>query len=505
MRFGPWLLAALLGVCLYAVTLRGTYIFDDEFFVRDDPRLHSVSEWPKFWTQAYFPTSQDRLYRPLTSMSYAVEWQIFGNRPWVFHLINIVLYGAVCAGAAELARILGGNALGYVAGLLFAAHPIHVEAVAYLVGRAELLSTGAMVWAMILSLGALSARRIVAIAVLFIVGLLCKEPAMLMPILIGVLFLIRSPTPRSGPSPNPGSTSRASLRKVLFLVLCWMDAAYLVGREYSKMKFSFDPGLLDWTAQPLIRAVGVDRWLIPFSVLGRYLTLLIAPYHQSIDYGYAVIGFIEPRGDLYLWIGLVAAVVGVMALVIAIAKRAWLVVWCLLGLGLSYGLISNFAGIIGTIMAERLMFLPSLFFVILIAWILLKIPRQAAMTIVIIAVVLGSVRTVVYASQWNDRRTFYQRQTAENPRSERIWWLLAGDLAQRGRYADAIAAAGHMQGIDPDYWVGWYEAANICATAGNYKQALLYLDRAWRCPLTDHLAINLLRNEIHRRQTGRGR
>ena len=112
-----------------------------------------MSQWEKFWTQAYYPTSQDRLYRPLTSMSYAIEWRIFGDRPWVFHLINVLLYAANCAAVAELARRLGGLAIGYFAGLLFAVHPVHVEAVAYIVGRAELLSTGAMLWAMILAAG----------------------------------------------------------------------------------------------------------------------------------------------------------------------------------------------------------------------------------------------------------------------------------------------------------------------------------------------------------------
>ena len=432
MRLSPWLLAALLGLCLYAPTLRGTYIFDDLIFVRDDPRLASVSQWGKFWTEAYFPMSQDRLYRPLTSMTYAVEWRLFGDRPWIFHLINVLLFAADCAAVAELARRLGGKAIGYFAGVLFAVHPVHVEAVAYIVGRAELLSTGAMLWAMILALGKLRPMRIASIAVLLVVGLFCKEQAILLPIFIGGLFLLR----------NPGYTSgAANMRKILILVLCWTDAAYLICREYSPMKLSWDPGLLDWTMQPLIRAVGVNRWLIPFSVLGRYTMLMFAPYKQAIDYGYAVTHFVQRLDDPFLWLGFVAALAGIVAIVIAIWKRAWLLVWCLVSMALSYGIISNFAGLIGTIMGERLMFLPSVFFVLLLAWFLLKLPRRGAFAILILCILLGTLRTELYAAQWTNRLDFYQQQAADNPRSERIWWLLAEELDRQGRYAEAMNAA----------------------------------------------------------------
>jgi hypothetical protein len=491
MRLPPWLLAALIGFCLYLPTLRGTYIFDDLFFVRDDPRIASVSQWSKFWTQAYFPTSQDRLYRPLTSMTYAIEWWLFGDRPWIFHLINVLIYAGVCAAVAELARRLGGKSIGYIAGLLFAIHPVHVEAVTYLVGRAELLSTGAMLWAMILALGELKPLRICSIAVLLIVGLFCKEQAILLPIFIGGLFLLRS----------PGCTSAATnQRKILILILCWTDAAYLICREYSPMKLSWDPGLLDWTMQPLIRAVAINRWLVPFSVLGHYTMLMFAPYKQAIDYGYAVTNFVQRWNDPFLWLGFGAAFLGIVAIAIALYKRAWLLLWCLIGIALSYGMISNFAGLIGTIMGERLMFLPSVFFTILLACALLKLPRHWPLPILILCIFLGSLRTELYASQWTNRLQFYQRQAADNPRSERTWWLLAGELDRQGHYAEAMAANEHMRQIDANYWIAWYDAGEIAMHTGDYDQALKYLNKAWKCMPAGNLEINLLRNEIARQR-----
>jgi tetratricopeptide (TPR) repeat protein len=426
-------------------------------------------------------------------MTYAIEWQLFGDRPWVFHLINILLYAADCALVAGLARRLGGITIAYFAGLLFAVHPVHVEAVAGLVGRAELLSTGAMLGVMILALERLTPTRIGAIALLFVVGLLCKEQAILLPIFVmGILGL------RKGEehAPQSGRVNENQARKILLLVLCWTDAAYLILREYSRMKLSWDPGLLDWTMQPLIRAVGINRWLVPFSVLGHYTMLMFVPYKQSIDYGYAVTNFAQQFNDPFLWLGFAAALVGITALALSLIKRSWLAFWCLLGIALSYGMVSNFTSLIGTIMGERLLFLPSVFFCILVGWIVWQSKSRWLLRLLSIAIVLGAARTTVYASQWLNRLQFYQRQTASNPRSERTWWLLAGELDREGRYAEAMAADQKMREIDPNYWVGWYYAAQIALDQHQYAQAWAYLDRAWNCNPAGTLEITLLRQKI---------
>lgn len=510
-RIAPWLLAALIGICVYCVTLGGTYIYDDQFAAHNDTRLASVSHWGEFWTEAYYPHSQDRLYRPLTSMTFAIEWSMFGNRPWIFHLFNILLYAGVCAGVAELAQRLAGVKLAYFAGLLFAVHPVHVEAVAYLVGRSELLCTGAIVWSIVLLLpsgcrrsdsathyggGAdraenrLTPNRILLIAALLIVGLLSKEQAVLLPILVGAMIVLHLWRPQN-------LKEKKSIQIVL-LILCWGVAAYVVGREYSPMKFSFDPELLDWTMQPLIKATGANRWLIPFAVLGRYAMLLVVPFRQAIDYGYAVTSYVQRLNDPFLWIGFTTAIVCLIAFLVALWKRTWLVAWCLVCMGFSYGIISNFPSLIGTIMGERLLFLPSVFFVILLAWLILKLPRRAAIGVLIVLVLLGSARTVIYAHQWNSRLSFYQTQTRENPKSVRTWWLLAEELDHRGQYTAALDATRQMQRIAPDYWISWTFAGEICMHAGQYNRALEYLNRAWHCKPTGPLEINYFRKKIYK-------
>ncbi len=143
--------AAVLAVLLYAVTLAGTYAYDDLSIVRDDARVRSPARWGQLWTGDYFDGGSDRLYRPLVSTSYAVEWLLHGDRPWAFHLANVLLHAAVAAGVAELARRAAPRpSAAWPAGLLFAALPCHVEAVANVVGRAESAAAAGLVWSLVL-------------------------------------------------------------------------------------------------------------------------------------------------------------------------------------------------------------------------------------------------------------------------------------------------------------------------------------------------------------------
>jgi len=95
------------------------------------------------------------LYRPLVTQSYAIQRWLGGVRApafgaWSFHLVNLLLHAGVSAMVAELARRIGGFRVGLFAGILFALHPIHSEAVAGIVGRAELMCAAGVLGAMIL-------------------------------------------------------------------------------------------------------------------------------------------------------------------------------------------------------------------------------------------------------------------------------------------------------------------------------------------------------------------
>jgi len=489
------MLAALLALVLYAISLGGTYVYDDMYIVREDPRVQE-GKWREAWTTDYNRGGTDNLYRPLITTSYILEWQLHGDRPWVFHLVNWFLHAAVCAAVAQLGLILAGRAVGFIAGALFAVHPIHVEAVANIVGRAELVCALAMVGAMLIYLrGPLTGRRVIAIVVCFLVAVGSKEQGMLLPFILLALHWVRRGWVGAIPREDAARPRRLNGDKnaqYLTLSLCLLLSGYIVLREnVLHLKFYWDRSFLDWTNQPMIRSTGIDLCLMPLVLLGRYLALLVWPITLSPDYGGSMIGWHVNPHDPYLYLGAATVVVFTVAFFYAIMRRRFVLLFCLIGLALTYGLVSNFVTIIGTNFGERLMYLPSVFFLVIVA---MMLRGRAMIPVVVILVMLGSVRTVTYAAEWNDRLSFYQYCVDHNPRSVRLYMLLADEQTKRGdlKSAEATVAAGRA--LEPEYWDIYVQSAVVAEKLGKYQQADEFLGKAMK--LRPSVGIAKLRNAL---------
>jgi 4-amino-4-deoxy-L-arabinose transferase-like glycosyltransferase len=191
--WAPAALSVLLALALYAITLGGsTTIYDDSFIIGTDARVTHPSLWGQFWTRDWCNGGLDNLYRPLVSQSFGIEMWLHGNRPWAFHLVNILLHAGAAALVAELGRRLAGWRVGLIAGLLFACHPIHSEAVAGIVGRAELACTVGVLAAIVLFLKRpMTNGRALAIAAISAAAMLSKEQGLLLPFLLAALVPVR--------------------------------------------------------------------------------------------------------------------------------------------------------------------------------------------------------------------------------------------------------------------------------------------------------------------------
>lgn len=238
----------------------------------------------------------------------------------------------------------------------------------------------------------------------------------------------------------------------LAMALCWSLAGYIVFRE-SQLRFWWERSALDWTVNPLVRSRGADRWLVPLALLGRYTALLVAPAKLSIDYGTLVIGPAARANDPYLWLGGAALLLWAALFASSVTRRAWAAAFCLLALGVTYGLVANVLTLIGTIFAERLMYLPSAFFLMLVGVGAARLPRRAVAGALAVLLALGSVRTVSYARRWNDRLAFYEASLAEQPRSVQLYLLLSSEARVRGRLDLAERVIAEARRVAPDHWV----------------------------------------------------
>lgn len=209
LRWAPALGAALAAIAIYAGTWSHGFAWDDDYLIVDNPSVHSFEHAGEWFASPWASGSeldrgrqQNALYwRPLTQASYALDWWIGGGSPSAFHVTNTLLHALTCAllawafaaglrrarpdwSAASLAA--GATA----AGVLFAVHPVHGEAVALATYRTTLLVgclSIASMWLWVRSEPGPTRREQIAVWVLFAAALASKEDAAVLP---GLLALI---------------------------------------------------------------------------------------------------------------------------------------------------------------------------------------------------------------------------------------------------------------------------------------------------------------------------
>ena len=438
------IVSALVAIMLYAVTLRGTYIYDDVAIVHEDPRALQPRQFYKLWSQPFFASSVDKLYRPLVSSSFAIENYLHGDRPWAFHAVNIILHATTSALVALLAARLAGSLASWISGVLFAVHPVHVEAVAGLVGRAESACAIAVLGALLIFLkpGQLNNRRIAGIFGCFLAALFSKEQGILLPLVLLFAYLLR------------GGWNIPAERKQLksLAAICLVTTAgYLLLRE-RVASLSFDRQLLDPYVNPLIKSTSRDRLLMPIVLLGRYTRLLIFPTTLSVDYGGSIIGAVVRPGDSYLYLGLIALLVWFVLFIIAWRRKHLELIFCLLSLGISYGMIGNIVSLIGTIFGDRLMYMPSIFFLLIVSMGLASLHKGVAITLLVLISLAASVRTFTYARLWNDPETLYAYTLKIHPESRPVAIGLAQVYLKQNQWDLARRVAEEISQHMPDRW-----------------------------------------------------
>lgn len=191
------LCSAILGVVAFVPSLSNGFVYDDGAIIVDRDLVTEPGPWYRFWQEPWWPRtkSSDRLYRPLTLASFRMNVALAGlDRPdaRAFREVNIALHALACIAVVLAAwRLTHRSTAGWIAGALFAVHPVHTEAVVTGYGRAELLAGCLAAWLLARYLWTPSPQRDrpvqfhVINAFLFLAALMSKEHALFVwPVLV---------------------------------------------------------------------------------------------------------------------------------------------------------------------------------------------------------------------------------------------------------------------------------------------------------------------------------
>ncbi|MDB4908955.1 MAG: hypothetical protein JWO05_3739 [Gemmatimonadetes bacterium] len=444
-----WALAlsiAVLALLSSFTSLRNGFTYDDIYIIQQNPKLHALGGWWRlfgqtYWTEAYGGDG----YRPMTMLFFTLEWAAGKGAPLVFHIANVLMYVALSVSVFWLAGMLLPEAGAWIAAAFFAVHPVHVEAVANTVGQSELLVGLALTLATGLYIrdrqrGPLTMGTAAGICALFAAALFAKEHAIVLPGLIVVAELLAVPRDEA-----VSLRRRAVALRPLMLVMVLVAAAYLLAR--SRVLAGGLSGFAPYVPFQSLKLSNGNRILTMFGAAPQWIRLLFWPETLRSEYAPPLIDMAE--GPSLLQLPGVLMIFGLLALAIACWKRHRPVAFGIGWFVVALSPVSNFFIPAGFIIAERTLLLPSVGFVIAVAYgvsaLVARMTRDGVparrvagwtTATVVLLLALGVVRSATRAPVWKDNDTFFRQAVIDAPDSYRANYMLGAWLFQLHRKSE---------------------------------------------------------------------
>ena len=469
-----WLLLAI-AILVYGNTVVDGFTFDDGVYVLNGPAVTHPSV-----KGIFSPARANNTFRPVTFATFALNWAIGGKQPFSYHLINLLLHAAVVFLLYRVLCLLlkpvpQAGTVAFVAVMLFAVHPIHTEAVASIVGRSELLAAVFLLGAWLLHL---RDRQIPALVCL-VLGMLSKESA--------VVFL---------PLVLAGDYARERLKAVarygwiagvtmLYVFLLWR----VQGNQFGK---GFNP--LD---NPLGGLPVHFRILNGLRVAWKYVGIHAFPVNLSCDYSYNAIPLYADGAH-----ATIVAVATLLALALWIwafwtRRYGWFLAGAIYLAG--FAVTSNILVLTGTIMGERLAYLPSAGFCLLVAMIWIQLEKRRpvlAWTAFALLAFAFAARTVIRNRDWRDNLTLFSAAANVVPGSARVHSNLGAAYLADGQLYSALNEIKTALRIYPDFPDAVANYGVLEERLGDEQEARRLLEKALALtakssPDYDVLAVNL--------------
>jgi tetratricopeptide (TPR) repeat protein len=452
--------------------------FDDPGYVTENPRVTGgltldAVRWSL--TSGYFAN-----WHPLTWISHMVDVQLFGMNAGAHHSVNVVLHVAnTLLLFAVFFRMTGAIGRSAVVAALFAVHPMHVESVAWVSERKDVLSTFfwlLTMWAYLAYTRAPSPRRYALVVVSFALGLMSKPMLVTLPCVL--LLLDVWPLRRAVVGESPTAVwLRLVYEKVPLFALAAASSVitYLVQRTAGAVE--------SLTVLPL--SVRASNAILAYW---SYISKLAWPTGLALLYTYPKTLFVG---------GVLAVLVGLIVVSIAVGRAARTRPYLLVGWLWFLGTLVPVIGIVQVgkqPMADRYSYVPSIGLFVMVAWgtteLLqrLSAPRAVSTALSLAAIAIFAVLGRQQVERWQSPVVLWQHTievTYDNYLAENN---LGWDLALAGRPGEAIPHYQEAIRLSPRFVGGYTNLALALVAVGKYDDAIAQFGEALRIAPQHYLA-----------------
>lgn len=399
---------------IYLNTVNHEYVLDDFSLIKENFVAKKGFEGiPTIWKTHYrygYGYQNAHLYRPLSLSLFAIQWELAPNNPTFPHFINVILYALLCCLIfIFLTQLFGekNNLLSFLASLLLTLHPIHTEAVANIKSMDDILVLLLGISSFLLLFSYLINQKkahlyLSLTAMLF--ALFSKESAITLIGVIPILLVL---------------FKNIKWKKALVITSYYLiPTMVFVGIRIKILGSISGNKSIAGIVNLLVKAPNVAVEIATaLKIMGLYVWKLIFPHPLVSDYSFNQItltGFENP----FTWLSIL--IYGIMLfLVIYCWRRAPIVSFSLSFFLLTISLYTNLFYTIGTSFGKRLLFIPSLGFSILCAYLLLlpfkiksskklKLPNfKIPIGLTIILCAIYSFKTIDRNKAWKNNLTLY--------------------------------------------------------------------------------------------------
>jgi len=431
------LVIGFFSLILYSNTFSHGYVLDDHSVILNHSHVQEgVDGISKILTTNYRHGQggfNDGLYRPLSLITFALEWEWFPGSPGLSHFINIMIYALSC-GLLFLAMVAIFNkyplVISFSISLLFLSHPLHTEVVANIKGRDELLAFfGFAACLYFFSRSALhnKPKDLVLGGLFYGIALFSKESAVTYALIIPLMLLMNKAVPK-----------KKVIRITAFLLIFALGFLALHNQIIQQMEQPVDPGNFSLLNNPIAATKDAAlKWGSTFALQTLFLQKLILPFPLVHDYSYHAIPLTNLSDFQSILGGLILLLLTFLSLW-GILKRNQ---WGLIGgiYLLSIGVASQLIRPIGVQFAERLLFLSvlplSMAVVFGINRILKRknynIPLQKKiLTISVMLFLVFSLLSFQRNKAWESNLSLYQNDIEQAAQSARANYNLGTELSE---------------------------------------------------------------------------